>query len=201
MKIISFTDEQEWLDARKTKITGSKLKDIVNLRGKVKKIGFYELIADRMSIQTDEDPMERGHRLEQEAIEKFEAETKKTVITELVMWQRDDNESIAISPDGYIRNNGKITEAVEVKCISSARHLQAFLTREVPKDYYFQALQYFIVNNELEKLHFCFYDPRLIAKQFFFFTVDRDQEAVGKYLEYQRNTLETVNEIIQDLTF
>jgi len=200
MIIQKFDTQEEWLEARKGKITGSRLNDIVVKRGTGKKIGFYELIAEKLALPaTGENPMDRGHRLEEEAIEIFEKETKKEVDKSLVLWQREDNENIAISPDGFIGES----EAVEVKCLSSARHIEALITNELPGEYEFQALQYFIVNPKLEILYFCFYDPRLSIKQFFYLTLKRENliEDIETYLEYQRKTLEEVNEIILKLSF
>lgn len=199
MKTLKFETKEEWFAGRIGKITGSRLKDIVVKRGTGKKIGFYELIAERLGIPaSDENPMDRGTRLEGEAVEMFTKETGKEVDTSLYIWTRDDNENIAISPDGVI---GK-TEALECKCLSSARHIEAFLTQEIPDEYEFQKLQYFIVNDKLKTLYFAFYDPRLIAKPFFYITVKREdvQKEVDQYLEYQKLTLAEVNEIVNHLT-
>lgn len=193
-----YGSREEWLDGRRGKITGTRLKDVITLRGAGKKIGFYELIAERLAIPaTDESAMERGQTLEPEAMERFVKETGKQVDTSLVLWTREDNDNIAISPDGFIGE----TEAVEVKCLSSARHIEAYLTKEVPSDYEFQVLQYFIVNEKLETLYLAFYDPRLTVKDFFYLTVTRDQEKVDKYLEEQRKVLAEVSEIVSELSF
>lgn len=200
MKILKFEDREEWLGARLGKITGSRLKDIIVKRGNSRKIGFYELIAERLAIPADgENPMDRGTRLEAEAVARFEQETKKKVDTSLVIWTRDDNESIAISPDGFI---GK-TEAVEAKCLASSRHIEAFLTQKVPSDYEMQMMQYFIVNDKLKKLYFVFYDPRLQVKDFFFLEIKREniQEEIDEYLAYQKDILKEVDEIVNSLTF
>ncbi|MBP6980104.1 YqaJ viral recombinase family protein [Candidatus Curtissbacteria bacterium] len=200
MKISKFKDKESWLEARKTKITGSRLKDIVVKRGTGQKIGYYELIAERLALPgTGQDPMERGIELEGEAIERFAKETGKKVDTSLVIWMRDDNESIAISPDGFIGT----TEAVEVKCLASARHIEALLTGELPTEYEMQAYQYFIVNDKLKTLYFCFYDPRLSVKDFFFKTIKRSevQEKIDEYLEYQKKILAEVNTIVNQLSF
>lgn len=143
--------------------------------------------------------MDRGTRLEPEAVAMFAKEAKKKVNTDLVILTRDDNEYIAISPDGLI---GK-TEAVEAKCLSSARHIEAFLTQKVPSDYEMQKLQYFCVNDSLKTLYFAFYDPRILVKPFFYLTISRKevQEKVDKYLEYQRKTLEEVDIIVNNLTY
>jgi hypothetical protein len=61
MKIQQFNDQQDWLEARKCKITGSRLKDIVTLKGTGKKKGYYELIAERIALPSNEEnPMDRG---------------------------------------------------------------------------------------------------------------------------------------------
>jgi len=200
MIITKFETKEEWLNARRGKITGSRLKDIIVKRGTGQKIGFYELIAERLAIEPDtEDPMARGTRLEPEAIERFEKETGKKVDTSLVIWSREDNENIALSPDAFI---GK-TEAVECKCLSSARHLEAYLTQKIPSEYEYQKLQYFIVNDKLETLYFVFFDPRILSKPYFVIEVKRtDIELDIQFcLDYQENTIKEVNRIVNELTF
>ena len=200
MKIITFETEEEWIEARRGKITGTKLKGIVLRRTTAPKIGFYELIAERLaSAPGMERPVDRGLELEGEAVEKFAEETKKKVDTSLVMWVREDVESIAVSPDGVI---GK-TEAVEVKCLSSANHIQAYLTQKVPAEYEMQITQYFIVNDELQKLYLVFYDPRLMVKQLFYLTINRKdiKDEIKEYLEYEKKTIEEVNRIVNELSF
>lgn len=199
MKIIKYNSEADWLKGRIGKVTGSKLKDIVVKRGTGKKIGSYQLIADRLGIPADDEkPMDRGHRLEKEAIAQFVKETGKKVDDSLVIWVRDDNENIAYSPDGFIGE----TEAVEVKCLGSARHIEAVITNEIPSEFEFQKLQSFIVNDKLETLYFCFYDPRLIAKPFFCITVTRAEVAddVEAYRTYQENELMWANEWVNRLS-
>lgn len=199
MKIHKFDDQESWLAARRGRITGSRLKDIVVKRGTEKKIGFYELIAERLGIPSDdESAMSRGHRLEAEAIEQFTKETGKKVNTDLVIWSREDNEGIAISPDGVV---GK-TAAIEVKCLSSARHIEAVLTKKIPKEYEYQVLQYFIVNESLKTLYFVFYDPRLVIKPFFMIEVKRNslKEDIDEMLAYQSETLLEVEKIVNELS-
>lgn len=201
MQVKKFHSKEEWLEARRGKITGSRLKDIVVKRGTSEKIGFYELIAERIATTPeDENPMDRGTRLEEEAILKFMNETKLSVDKSLVIWEREDNPSIAISPDGIIGKKG----AVEVKCLSSARHIEAKLTGQYPKDYHEQILQYFIVNDELEVLHFVMYDPRMPEKlqlvMFQIFRFDIEDE-IKEMHEYEEQKLKQIEEIINQLTF
>jgi len=198
MKILKFEDKTEWMSARSGKITGTRLKDIISKRGGTKK-AFWELIAERVALPADgENVMDRGIRLEEEAMEHFEKETGKKVDKSLVLCVSEENENIAYSPDGLI---GK-TESIEVKCLNSASHIEALITNEVPSEYYFQTLQPFIVNPKLNTLYFIFYDPRIPAKPFFFFTLKREdfKEDIKLYLQEQLDVLKKVESIVLTLT-
>jgi hypothetical protein len=80
-----------------------------------------------------------------------------------------------------------VTEAVEVKCLSSARHIQALPTQEVPDEYEDQVIQYFIVNDALKAVNLVFYDPRILSKDYFVLTLTRSQyeEKIEGYLAYE----------------
>ena len=208
MKTLKFETKEEWLEAREGKITGSKLGDITLKKGGGYKKGYYELIADKVSIPDEEDvptdPRERGHYLEPRALDKFASETNKEVDTSLLMWVRDDNSNIAISPDGVIKKvEESDTEAVECKCLEGKAHIEAYLTKEIPKEFEMQVLQYFIVNDRLEKLYFVFYNPCIPAKDFFYYTVEREsiKDKITEYLEFEKKTLEEIDLIVAELTF
>jgi hypothetical protein len=80
-----------------------------------------------------------------------------------------------------------------VKCLSSARHIEAWLTQEIPEEYEYQVTQYFIVNDKLKTLYFVFYDPGM-PKDLFWLTIHRKdvQENVEAYLSIRRNVLEQI---------
>lgn len=244
MKSTTYTSREDWLKARKTKITGSTAKDIVStfnitkdsivaelkaqeiehkgtatkevlmalldessrealkntaIADAPKKLGFYRLLADRLSIPDDyEDAMERGNALEKDAVAEFERQEGKKVDTSLVMWTRDDNDSIAVSPDGFIGD----AEAVEVKCLGSEYHLKAIIEDEIPDEYHFQVLQYFIVNDNLERLNFVMYDPRIASRPYYCFVVMREdvQEEVDQYLAYQKKMIAEVNKLAMEFS-
>lgn len=199
MTITKYENEQDWLDARRGRITGTRLGSLFSKRDKKPLKGYYELIAERVALPpTGENVMDRGHRLEVDALERFEQETGKKVNKDLVIISRDDNDAIAYSPDGYI---GK-TETVEVKCLNSASHIEAWLTKQIPKEYDEQVVQPFIVNDKLKKLYFVFYDPRM-PKDFFYFEVDRAsvEEKVKEYFELEKQVLLEVAQIENQLTF
>ncbi len=199
MKILHFSDEQAWFDARIGKITGSKLAGLIVKRGTEEKIGFYETIAERVATRPDsENRMARGRRLESEALERFETETGKKVNKDLVICFRDDDKNIAYSPDGLI---GK-TEDVEVKCLNSAAHIEALLTKEIPNEYEAQIIQGFVVNDDLKTRYMVFYDPRM-PKDFFYLTIHRAdlQEKITEFLDMEREVLRQIALIESQLTF
>ena len=199
MIVQKFSDRDEWLETRRGRITGTRLKDLVVKRGTKPKKGYYELIAERVAIPaSNENSMDRGTRLEDEALQRFTRETGKEVNGELIIWSREDCPDIAISPDGMIGT----TEAVECKCLSSASHLEAWITKEIPDEYEYQVLQYFIVNDELKTLYFTFYDPRM-PNDFFYLEVKREdvQEKVDECLALEREVLEKIALIEKELTF
>jgi len=205
MKIINIEQNtEEWLELRRGKITGSKLKGIIVKRGTTRKIGFYEILAEKMGIPADgENPLDRGHRLEDEAIEQFVEKTGKKV-EKVGFCVSDDNEDIALSPDGLIKDEAdKYTEAVEIKCLASAKHLKSYFDQEIPSEYDEQVNQYFIVNDDLKVLHFVMYDPRVTAMPYFSIEIKREdiEEKIIAYKEYQIKTLAEINDCILKLTF
>jgi len=207
MKQQLFDNREDWLDARLGRITGTRLGNLWSSRDKKYKKGFYELIAERVAIPaSEENAMDRGIRLEEIAIARFMEETKKKVNTDLVIWSRDEESDIAISPDGFIEKKvkgvKKAVEAVECKCLNSASHIEAYLTKKIPSEYEAQVLQYFIVNDDLKKLYFIFFDPRMPIDFFYVERTREDlQEEIDTYLAIERQVLAEVAEIEKQLTF
>jgi len=204
MKILNNDqNSDQWFDDRLGKITGSKLKDIVVKRGTERKLGFYELIAEKLATKEDyQDAMERGHELEPVAIELFSTKTGKQVES-VGLCISDFNDDIALSPDGLIMIDGKYKEAVEIKCLNSAKHLQAYFEQKVPKEYEEQTMQYFIVNEDLETLFVTFYDPRISVIPIHWIELKRGdlKEKIKFYREYQEQTLAEVNDLISKIAF
>lgn len=204
MKILQAKQlSNEWEQARKGKITGSILKDVLTKRGNGRKVGFYQLIADRLAIEPDdEDVMDRGLRLEQEAADLF-AKEHKLELHQDGLWISDENHNIAVSPDKVIIIDDIRRGAVEIKCLSSARHLQIVLEDKIPTEYYDQVLQYFIVNDDLTTLHFVSYDPRVQAKPLHTITITRDEvtDDIEKYKEMETQLLAEVEEAVERLAF
>lgn len=166
-----------------------------------KKLGFYELLAHRISVKEDgdEDPMNRGKRLEEEALKQFAKVTKKKISNDLVVWVSETNESLAYSPDGCITDE----EVAEVKCLSSAWHLYIYYEKEIPVEYKRQNIQAFIVNDKLQKLHFVLYDPRIKSLPLHWITITRDEVAgeIELYKKYEADVMREIDALVSELTF
>lgn len=147
-----------WFQIRKGKITGTTLKAIMK-NSSSRQDAIYDIIAQRLTsglTDDDENPMARGTRLEPDAIATFELQYGVQV-ERTGFCEDDTNSLIANSPDGLIGD----TEAIEVKCPGGKNYVKMWLTNKVPDDYYWQVLQYFIVNEKLEKLYFVGYHPEI----------------------------------------
>jgi len=167
----------------------------------VKKLAFYELLAHKVAVQEegDEDPMERGSRLEEEALKVFAEKTGQKISNELVMWVSDANDSLAYSPDGVISDE----EVVETKCLSSAWHLYIHYEKDIPSQYRKQNLQAFIVNDKLQKLHFVCYDPRIPNLPIHWTTITREEveNEIALYKKYELQLMEELKALVTQLTF
>lgn len=164
----------EWHQLRKGKITGTTLKAIMGTP-KARQEAIYEIIAERLTVGVENDenrenPMDRGNRLEPDAIATFELETGKQV-ERTGFCEDDKNPMIANSPDGLIGEN----EAVETKCMGGKNHVKMWLTNEVPDEYNWQVVQYFIVNEKLEKLYFVGYNPDIPVHSLHIIEVKREE--------------------------
>jgi len=191
----------QWLHDRKGKITGTILKDIMGTPYK-RKEAYYQLIANKLSVGVEGDyetDMERGNRLEPEAIAAFEFETDLS--TEIVgIIESDEDKDIAQSPDRYVKNTND-TEAVEVKCPAGKNYVKLWLTNEIPDDYRWQCVQYFVVNPKLKKLYFVGYNPLISVHPIHIIEVTREtfEDDIRSALQAQHKILGEVNEKLLEL--
>ena len=183
----------EWFQKRKGVITGTVLKGIMGTPYMRQEM-FYELLAQRLTVGIEdedyENAMERGTRLEPDAIAQFEFETGKQV--ERIGFVEGDDPSMANSPDGYIGE----TEAIEAKCLGGRNHVRMWLENEIPKDYYWQVIQYFVVNKKLEKVYFVGYNPDIPSHPLHIIEVERE-----KVKDDISNAIKTQEEFIEKINF
>lgn len=214
MKIINVDQRTpEWEDSRNGKFTGSKLKDIVTWTRATKanpkkeidfeggiKAGFWEVMAERVAIAPDDKPLDHGVACEPEALELFIKESGVKAQT-FGIFQDEKCEAFACSPDAGVEENGEIVAGVEIKCLSSAKHLKAWFTKEIPDDHKEQVLNYFMVAPAMQRLYFVFYDYRIPLKPLFWFVIERkDVEAeVAQLRLFLENTESKMQEMINSL--
>ena len=189
----------EWHQLRKGKITGTGLKSIMGTPY-ARDEYFYEILAQRLTVGLEdedyENAMDRGTRLEPDAIAMFEFETGKSV--EVVGFCEDDDDpTMANSPDGLIGD----TEAVEVKCLGGKNHVRMWLENEIPKDYFWQVVQYFVINPKLKKLYFVGYNPDIPVHPFHLIEVIREDiaDSIIKAKETQEEFIQKVNSKLKEI--
>lgn len=219
MKVLQMQQgTQEWHEARRCTITGTKLKAVMGTpEGQTTLIA--ELIAEKGTELTKEirqsAEMERGNAEEDFAVRKFEEQTGQTV-DRVGMCRHAELDWVALSPDGLIKDkDGKYTEAVEIKCPDSkkmiltkihnlvdpketglmgARGLKAgapFLG--IPSEYKWQVVHYFLVNPDLERLHFVTYDERFIDAdaKLYITTVEREEDELTQAIKEAETELQS----------
>ena len=163
----------EWLSFREGKRTGTSIGKLFaksRVAGELYDtdkplITVYQKVAERLAEGTGDDDgldssRERGKDLEQEAINEAEQQLGLK-LTRGNVWQDGKDPNHIESPDAYTED---LKTAVEVKCLSSARHIQAICQNEPPKEYYAEYLNYFLVNDKLKTLYVFLYDPRFLLE-------------------------------------
>ena len=150
-----------WFADRCGKVTASRIKDIGAKPVKGKKYNALTLtiLSERITGVQEETPtskaMQWGIDQEENAIAAYEKETGNFVKgTGLI-----DHPVIKLSgasPDGLVNLDGQI----EVKCPSTATHLNTLLTKEIPVEYIPQ-ITWQLACTRREWCDFVSYDPRL----------------------------------------
>lgn len=177
---------------------------------------IYKLIAQRIAKPINPNDytlpegatysaMLRGQILEEEARELISEKLGKKIIPGRV-WQSDVNEYMICSPDGEIVDDtGKVSEAVEIKCLDSWKVVKAYYEKHPPLDYEAQIIQYFLVNENLQKLYFCIYSDVFtnpdLGLQIFELKREDYREKIELTGRVQNATLGLVEREVQKLMF
>lgn len=187
----------EWHQLRAGKVTGTGLEKLLASE-KAKETYFYEKLAERLSVvnkaEEEETPMARGIRLEEEAASVFAKKTGKKV-DRVGFIQSGFNQNIGYSPDFIIRKGKKVEEDIAVKCLSSGKHVRAWLEKKIPDDYYAEVFQPFIANEDLKTLYMVFYDPRITVKPYHVIEVSRGEAEVMAKEYNEKLKIESLEDI------
>lgn len=216
IKVSQTADRETWLQYRLGKITGAKAKGIKPLTRGADRTpqGFWILLAEKLAIITDggESDLERGQRLENEALRITAEKYSLNLNLDPGMWVSDDNPDIAVSPDAA-EDVELPTYAAEAKCLSSANHLKYvvkdlrarksedykaidYVPNEAKSAYREQVIQYFIVNEKLRTLYFTLYDERISLEKYMHHVIVINREDIEDEIQEQKQMqLETLAEI------
>lgn len=201
MKVISAPQGSlEWHKLRLAKITGTKLEDVMGTpkaRRKLISCLVAEEGTEQPKIVRASAEMERGTAEEVFARKAFEKKYNKKV-KQVGICVSDKYPWLAYSPDGLIANKkGKFIEGVEIKNPDSATMISYRLGEcksdiGVPEDYKWQVVDAFLVNEDMERLHFVVYDARFIDDEhkMYVIVVERADPALQQALEDATERLE-----------
>ena len=218
-------NSEEGLLRRLGRITGTKVNGVRPMaRDKSRRYdGFWTVLAEKAAVPADGEPdMERGHRLENVALQMMSEKLGLPFDTEPGIWVSDIDDDIMVSPDGAqpVEGDQLPTYAGEVKSLSSAKHLKYIYTDHkakqrsdynpyysIPNDaqnnYQDQVLQYFVVNPELEDLYFALFDDRQEMNHLVLWTIHVKrsdvQPLIDETLEMELGTLVEMNNTLAEL--
>lgn len=190
MKVLDIEQNtEEWEEFRKGKSGGSAFGKMFKVNDKKHTIPedalgdrFFVMLAekvarpmtpndyaDRVTDGTQVSWAVRGHILEPDAAAMF-AEVTGKKLSDGKVWVSDYSDESYVSPDrSIISDDGKIREAVEIKCLSSPVVLEVWWKRRKKEDgtsdfwmlpdnaYRAQVVKYFLVNEDLEKVYWVLY--------------------------------------------
>jgi putative phage-type endonuclease len=155
----------EWFKVRCGRITASHMGELTAYlksgKGEMKARADYrmQLLSERLTGQVAQhfvtNEMKWGQ--EQEEYARSSYEQRKGVMVDSIGFAIHPSLDFAgSSPDGLV----DLDSGIEIKCLTTARHLEIWKSREVPQDYYDQC-QWNMQCCEREKWDFVCFDSRL----------------------------------------
>ncbi len=214
-------NSEEWFDFRRGKIGGSKVSGIKPLKTGKKKgliegaVGVWKIIAERVSIAKGvELDRDRGHRLEETAMERVNDKYSLKLIRGRV-WQSDVNDSMYISPDAE-EDSDQPTYAQEDKAFDTHKHLEIIYQDiqakklndynpilSIPGDNVDQLVDYFVINERLEKLYFTLINDMVAFEELECYVIVVEREHVEGLIQEQQDiqlrALKRADEIVEEL--
>jgi putative phage-type endonuclease len=181
----------EWLHKKKGVVSGTQAKGIMGT-AKARQDAIYDIVGEALKVGVDteyENPIDRGNRLEPEAAAAYEMETGNHT-TKVGFCESDKNTRIGNSPDRFVGDDG----AIEIKCPEHKNYIKYWLTNEVPDDYIWQVVQYFVVNEKLQWLDFVSYNPDIPVHPIHIVRVTRFQ-LMDKIIELEQKEQQFIAEV------
>jgi putative phage-type endonuclease len=194
---------EEWFAARRGKVTASKIADILNtIRNgnwaASRKNYAAQLVTERLTGRDPEpftnEAIQWG--IEQEAPAR-EAYSNKTdfIVNEVGFIDHPTISHAGASPDGLIGDDGLL----EIKCPTTATHIERLLGAEIPESYRLQMLWQMACTGR-KWCDFVSFDPRLPEDmQLFIKRYERDDEEIARIEKEVRIFLDEVSTTVDAL--
>lgn len=193
---------EEWLDLRRGVITATKMAKCFTARGAISDTGIKtlarELVSEILEQNSGEfvetyvnEAMERGQRLEPEAIETLSFELQQSLPNVVIKpggFYLDRENNLAASPDGIVEVDGSTLMGVEIKCPLAKNHTKYLLESGVPSNYRVQ-VQMNLMLSGLDKWVFASYYPGAPMKVV---TVEADKEFHETLFKVSREVMSLV---------
>lgn len=189
----------EWFQLKKGKISGTVLKSIMGTP-KARQDAIYDLVAESLTVGEEseeyENAMDRGTRLQSDALSSFELE-KGIKVEEVGFLEHETIPRIGYSPDGIISDE----EDIEIKCPLGKNYVKMWLTNLVPEEYFWQMVQAFVVNPKLQKRYFIGYHPNIEVHPLHIIEVTRETltDSIEKAEANQKIFISEVDDILKTL--
>jgi putative phage-type endonuclease len=171
----------EWFKSRLGKVTASRIADVVarTRTGYAASRTNYmaQLVCERLTGKQAESfsnaAMEWGVEQEGPARDAYSAKVGE-LVTEVGFISHPTIPMAGASPDGLVGNNG----CVEIKCPSTATHIEYLFDRDPPQKYFYQ-MQWQMACTGTEWCDWVSYDPRLPAElQLLVVRISRDTDCI-----------------------
>jgi putative phage-type endonuclease len=192
----------EWFAARLGKVTASRVADVVakTKSGYSASRANYmaQLVVERMTNKQAESysnaAMEWGTEQEPLARAAYEAEVD-VLVEEVGMIDHPTVEMSGASPDGLVGDDG----LVEIKCPTTATHIDTLMGEQAPKKYYDQ-MQWQMACTGRKWCDFVSFDPRMPeGLQLFVKRVERDDEYIAMLESEVATFLQEVSDKVNKL--
>jgi putative phage-type endonuclease len=191
-----------WFQSRMGKVTASRVADVVakTKSGYSASRANYmaQLVVERMTNKQAESysnaAMEWGTEQEPLARAAYEAEVD-VLVEEVGMIDHPTVEMSGASPDGLVGDDG----LVEIKCPTTATHIDTLMGEQAPKKYYDQ-MQWQMACTGRKWCDFVSFDPRMPeGLQLFVKRVERDDEYIAMLESEVATFLQEVSDKVNKL--
>lgn len=194
---------EKWNNMRAGIITASGACKIIGMKGEASNSKTYRHYCRKQAFQrvfgyVNEEiyakDLERGRKLEDEALAHLQIATLQTV--ETVGFVMDDSGYFGFSPDGLTKKGETF---IELKCPRLENHLTYAFNSDFPNEYWIQ-MQFGMLVMDVEHCYFGSYcDSVKSSGKFLYRIFERDKEYTEKLRVVIEKTNDDINELVEQL--